>query len=170
MQVERAIQTKRAVRQYEDRPISEASLKRLLNAGRRAQSAKNRQPWDFIVVRQRQHLIQLAESGTYAAHLAGAALAIVIVTPDPSERWSILFDAGQAAAYMQLAAWSEGIASCPATIYDQEAARELLAIPAGKVVHIAFSFGYPADPSDLTRPSKRGGRRSFDDVVHWEHW
>jgi nitroreductase len=122
------------------------------------------------VVREHQHLIQLADAGTYAAHLAGAALAVVIVTPDPSERWSILFDAGQAAAYMQLAAWSEGIASCPATIYDQQAARAVLGIPEGKTANVAFSFGYPADPADLTRPPQSGGRRPFHDVVHWEHW
>ena len=63
-------------------------------------------------MRDRATLADLSRTGRYAGHLAGAALAVVIVTPDPAQKVTILFDAGQAAAYMQLAAWEEGVGSC----------------------------------------------------------
>jgi nitroreductase len=81
-----------------------------------------------------------------------------------------MFDAGQAAAYMQLAAWEMGIGSCPATIYEPEKARQLLGFPAELEIRIALSFGYPADPGDLNRPPQKGGRKPFSDNIHWEKW
>lgn len=170
MEVAQAIRTKRAVRSFSDRPIPDEALEAIVNAGRRAQSSKNTQPWEFIVIRDRSRLRALSELGHFAGHLAGAAAAVAIVTPDPAQRWSILFDAGQAASYMQLAAWSLGIASCPATIYQPEAARDLLNIPEPYQLHVVFSFGYPENPAVLTAPPKRGGRRSFDECVHFETW
>src|SRR5919109_160021 len=112
MDVSEAIRTKRAVRQFEPRPLPEAAVRAILNAGRRAQSSKNTQPWHFVAVQQRVTLEALAQLGNWAGHLAGAALGVVLVTPDPAIRWSIMFDTGQAAAYMQLAAWELGVGSC----------------------------------------------------------
>jgi nitroreductase len=170
MEVAQAIRTKRAVRSFSDVPISGDDLRQILYAGRRAQSAKNTQPWAFIAITDRARLVALSKLGTFAGHLAGAAAAVAILTPDPAQRWSILFDAGQTAAYMQLAAWSLGIVSCPATIYEPEAARELLKFPEDFHLHVALSFGYPRDPAVLTYPPRLGGRRSFEESVHFETW
>ncbi len=170
MDVAKAIRTKRAVREFDGRPLPDAVVRTILEAGRRAQSAKNTQPWHFIAIRDRETLRALSECGTYAGHLAGAALGVAILTPDPAQRWSILFDAGQAAAYMQLAAWELGIGSCLATIYDPEKARQILSSPPDLYLHVAISFGYPADPSALTAPPRRGGRRPLEEVVHLERW
>jgi nitroreductase len=170
MQVAQAIKTKRAVRAFSDQAIPQDALKKILNAGRRAQSAKNTQPWAFIVVQNRDTLQAMSQLGHFAGHMAGAAAGVAILTPDPAQRWSILFDAGQAAAYMQLAAWSMGIASCPATIYEPEAARDLLKFPEAYHLHVALSFGYPQDSAVLEAPPKRGGRRRFEDSVHFETW
>jgi len=98
MDVAQAIRLKRAVRSYAARPLPEEAIQATLLAGRRAQSAKNTQPWHFIAVQERSSLEALGRTGTFAEHLAGAPLAVVILTPDPAQRWSILFDAGQAAA------------------------------------------------------------------------
>ena len=142
----------------------------ILNAGRRAQSAKNIQPWHFIAIRDKNTLAGLSKLGTYAGHLAGAALAIAIITPDPATRFSVMFDAGQAAAYMQLAAYDLGIGSCPATIYEPDKARELLGFPMDLHINVCISFGYPFAEADMTRPPKKGGRQPLDQVVHWEKW
>jgi nitroreductase len=171
MNVADAIRTKRAVRQFADRPLSEEAVRAVLNAGRRAQSSKNTQPWHFVAVRDKATLQSLSECGNFAGHIAGAALAVVVLTPDPAQRWSIMFDAGQSAAYMQLAAWELGIGSCLATIYEPEKVRALLGgIPAEQHVNVAISFGHPAP--DQVRPAvvKKGGRRPLEDVVHWERW
>lgn len=170
MQVLEAIRMKRAVREFTDAGLPEDVVRDILNAGRRAQSAKNSQPWYFLAIQNRQKLQALSELGTFAGHLAGAALGVAILTPDPEQRWSIMFDAGQAAAYMQLAGWSHGVGSCPATIYEPEMARQLLGFPEELHVRAALSFGYPADPDELTAPPHPGGRKDFDEVIHFENW
>jgi nitroreductase len=170
MNVAEAIRSKRAIRRFAATPLPEEVLQRILRAGRRAQSSKNTQPWQFIVVRDPERLRSLARLGPYADHLAGAPVAVIVITPDPKQRWSILFDAGQAAAYMQLAAWEEGVGSCLATIYAIDEARDLLNFPPDWVAHVGLSLGYPADPSEMTRPPRSGGRKSVDEMFHLEEW
>jgi len=170
MDVSSTISTKRAIREFLDKPLPEESIQAILNAGRRAQSAKNIQPWHFIAIQDRQTLVALSKLGHYAGHLAGAALGVAIITPPPEQRFSVLFDAGQSAAYMQLAAWELGIGSCLGTIYEPNRARKLLRFPEDLVINIAISFGFPLNPEDITRSPDRVGRRSWDDVVHMEIW
>jgi nitroreductase len=170
MDVAQAIRTKRAVRAFRPDPLPETGVAAILNAGRRSQSAKNRQPWHFVAIRDRSTLERLSGMGEWAGHLAGAALGVAIVLPDPAVRWSVFFDAGQAAAYMQLAAWNLGIGSCIATLHQSDAARQLLELPAEYQVHVALSFGYPEDPALLVDPPRPGGRRPLQDVVHFDRW
>jgi len=165
-----AIRTKRAVRKFQDRPVPRAVILDILNAGRRSQSSKNQQAWQFIVIQDKAALKSLSECGTYAGHLAGAPLAMAILTPEPTARFQTMFDAGQAAAYMQLAAWELGIGSVPASIYEGEKAREILGFPSEWHLRIALSFGYPLDEQKLSAPPKKGGRRSLEEIVHWEKW
>ena len=170
MDVTEAIRLKRAVRDFAPVPLPNDVVQRILWAGRRAQSSRNSQPWRFIAIRDRKTLKDLPRLGEYAGHLAGAALGVIIVTPDPAERWGILFDAGQAAAYMQLAAWELGIASCIATIHETEAARALLGFPNEWHLRAALSFGYPADSAVLAAAPRAGGRRPPDEMFHHERW
>lgn len=165
MDVLEAIRTEHAVRTFTGRPIDDADLRAILNAGRRAHSSKNTQPWTFIAIRDQQTLRQLAECGDFAKHLAGAAAGIALVSPDPAG-----FDLGQAAAYMQLAAWDLGIGSVIGSMYDEVRARQILGIPAQFRFEIALSLGYP--DASVPRPSApRGqGRKPFDEVVRFEHW
>lgn len=170
MKISHAIQIKRAIRQFRSQKLTEDEVRIILNAGRRAQSSKNSQPWHFIAIQDSSMLEELSQLGTYAGHLAGASLGVAILTPDPAQRWSIMFDAGQAAAYMQLAAWELGIGSCIATIYEPDAARELLSFPADLHLRAALSFGYPQDSELLDAPPQTGGRKTFKEVVHYERW
>ena len=91
----------------------------------------------------------------------------MILTAPWEESFHTMFDTGQAAAYMQLAAWELGIGSCPITSQAGEAAQQLLGVPEQLRVKVGLSFGYPAN---LPRPARKGGRRTFDEVVHWETW
>ena len=168
-----AIARKRAIREFDGRPLAPKHLERILGAGRHAPSSKNRQRWTFIVCRDRDHLRELSVVGPFADHIAGAAVAIALVTPDPkstSSGRSIQFDVGMAAENMMLAAWELGIGSVPATVYEPELARRLLGYPDDHDCEYLLSFGYPADPDDLTRPSKKGGRRNLDEIVREERW
>ena len=148
-------------------------MDRILRAGRHAGSSKNRQRWTFIVCRDRAHLSELAKLGPWAGHLAGAALGVALVTPGPRRPGadlSIMFDLGQAAQNMMLAAWELGIGSVPATVYEHDVARRLLGYPDDQHCEFLLSFGYPADLTDLTRPPKPGGRRDLREMVREERW
>ena len=177
MDVGEAIRAKRAIRRFAPTPPPDEVTRAILNAGRRAQSSKNSQPWQFIVVTDRTTLGKLAGTGKFADHLAGAALGVVLVTagapdaPDAAETdgW-VMFDLGQAASYMQLAAWELGVGSVIATIYEPEAARAILGIPAGMRCDVALSFGYPADAQDMAAAPRAGGRRPLDEMIHRERW
>lgn len=170
MNVSEAILRKRAVRNFSAEPIPEASIRSILNAGRRAQSSKNSQPWHFIAITDRVTLRALSECGYSAAHLAGAALGVAIIHPNPAEKFQTMFDIGQAAAYMQLAAWELSIGSCLASIYEPEKGREILGFPDELFLRIAISFGCPLDIGILTSQPKKGGRKPLDELVHWEKW
>jgi nitroreductase len=168
-----AINSVRVVRRFTDEPVAPEHLDRILNAGRRAGSSKNQQSWAFITIADRQLLRRLAEVGRYADHLAGAAVAVALVRPDATDEHqlrSIMWDLGRAAQNMVLAAWELGIGSVPATVYDLPLAARLLGLPAGQQCDFLLSFGHPADPTELTAPSRAGGRRSLEEIVHIERW
>ena len=168
-----AINSVRVVREFAERPLAAEHLDRILNAGRRAGSSKNEQRWAFIVVRDRDRLRELASVGRYAGHLAGAALAVALLTPESGDGLrtrSMMWDLGRAAQNMVLAAWELGVGSVPATVYDHELARTLLGLPAEQRCDFLLSFGYPADPSKLTAANRAGGRLPLDAVVHEERW
>ena len=170
MNVIEAIRTKRAVRKYRDDPLPDDIVRTILHAGRRAQSAKNDQPWHFLAIRKRATLRALAATSPNLAYIADAALCVALVTPPPSQRKTILFDAGQAAACMQLAAWDLGVVSCLGTVWEPEKARVLLGCPRDRDIHLVVAFGHPLPEDVQPRQGRKEGRRRLDDVVRWEHW
>ncbi|HEY3312627.1 MAG TPA: nitroreductase family protein [Anaerolineales bacterium] len=170
MNVSEAIRTKRAVRQFQEAPLPEEVVHAILNAGRRSQSSKNGQAWQFIAIRNKEILKGLSTCGEWAGHLAGAALAVAILTPDPTQKFQYMLDCGQAAAFMQLAAWELGVGSCPASIYEFEKARTILGFPPEWHLRLALSFGYPLKAEALIAPPKKGGRRELAEMVHWDKW
>ena len=170
MNVIEAIRTKRAVRTYRDDPLSDDIVHTILHAGRRSQSAKNDQPWHFLAIRDRATLGALAATSPNIAYIANAALCVGLVTPPPSQKKTILFDAGQAAACMQLAAWELGVVSCLGTVWEPEKARALLGLPGDRNLDLMVAFGHPLPEDARPRRSRKGGRRSLDDVVRWERW
>jgi len=121
-----------------------------------------------VVCTDRDHLRELAAIGDYAGHAAGAAAVVALVTPEAQEDWrreSIAFDLGQCAQNLQLAAWSEGVGSVHAAVYDEALTRELLGYPDGWRCDYLLSFGYPKHP-----PTTKGERTPLEDLVHRERW
>ena len=154
------MRTKRAVREFTGQDVPDDVVREILEAGRLAQSSKNDQPWHFILVRDRETLRQLSTCGRYAGHLAGANFAIALVIQPGYD-----FDMGQAAAYMQLAAWDRDVASCIASMWEPDKARAILGIPAEKQFDTMISFGYPAK-----KPGKIRERRPLEEIVRSEKW
>jgi nitroreductase len=157
-----AIRTKRSVRKFTENPVPEETILKILDAGRHSQSSKNEQPWTFILVQDHDRLKAISECGAYAGHIAGAAFAVVLVD---HSNWS--FDIGQAAAYLQLAAWDLGVSSCIAYFGSQDRLKDLLGIPAESSVEIGISFGYSAESM---RSPRKSGRKPLNEILKREHW
>lgn len=171
MSVWETIRKKHSIRHFKNDPLPEDVIHRILDAGRRAQSGFNSQPWRFIVVTEHEKLVALSKVGRSLSHVERAAMCVVLLTPHPDDDyWRNMFDAGQAAAYMQLVAQEMGIGSCPGTVYEPDQARTLLGFPEEWDLRVVISFGYP-DPDHYTdRPPTQGKREPFDEVVHRERW
>ncbi len=161
--VYRTIITKRDTRSYSDRPLSEESLRRILQAGRMAGSAKNAQPCRFVVVRTGEKKREVAECGDFTQQVPSAAAAIAVVIPNDGRE----LDAGRAAQNMMLAAWAEGIASCPVTMHNVDCARRVLRLPEGYRVSIVVVLGYPPVEGIKSGGSKR---LPLEEIVHQETW
>jgi nitroreductase len=166
-----AIRSRRDVRAYADRAIAGDELDRILEAGRRAPSARNVQPWDFVVVTDREQLRQLAKVWRGAGHVDGSAATIALVAPvaeNEGARQLDQLDLGQAAMSMMIAAADLGIGSGHAAVADQELAREILGFPEDRLCALLIPLGYPAGRSLV--PLRRPDRRPFDEVVHRGRW
>lgn len=153
-----AIASKRDERRYAERPIPDDVVRRVLDAGRLSGSSKNTQPWRFVVA-DGDALERLATVVYAPENVRGAALAVALVGRRN-------FDTGRAAQNMMLAAWNDGVASCPNGIRDADAAAELL----GGEAAIVLSFGYPQRPRDTARRSaeewsERADRQPLDALV-----
>jgi nitroreductase len=168
MDAYRCIISKRDLRTYDRRSISDETLRQILEAGRRSGSSRNRQPWEFIAITDGSVLARLARCGRFARHLATARAAIVVVVEGPGD----LFDAGRCAQSLMLAAWSLGVASCPVTLQRTSDARAALSLPEGPVIATTIALGY-ASPAGRSRFERlalrlvaRRGRKPLEALVH----
>jgi len=172
MQTWNTIRARRNVREYTDQPIARDDLERILEAGRRAPSASNWQPWNFVVVTDRAQLVELAKVWERGGrHIARSAATIALVARQPEDarqRDLLTYDLGQATAQMMLAAADRGIGSGHSAVADQERAQRVLGFPDGYFAAYLIGLGYPADRP--LRPLVRPDRRPFDEVVHWDRW
>lgn len=148
----------RAIRAYEQRPLSDGDLAAILEAARWTGSSKNRQDWSFIVVTG-EDLQALAEHGDYTTPVRDSAATVVLV----QEPGGNMFDIGRAAQNIMLAAKAIGVASCPITLHRDAQAREFLGAPPDRRTRYAVALGYPAGSA---APRRFGGRKAMADLVH----
>ena len=169
MDTHQAIFSLRSVRQFDlSRPIDEAALHRILQAGRMSGSSKDSQPWWFIVVQERATLQALARTGDYAQHLASAAFAIAIVFDPKFYRGE--FDSGRTAQNMMLAAWNDGLGSCIASMHREDDCKATLGVPQELRLQHIISFGYPLPVEQTIPAAPRRRRKPLDEIVMQERW
>ena len=164
MEVSAAIRTLFAVRSYQDKPVPDAVVRRILEAGRMSGSASNRQPWHFIVVQDRDTLRKLAQLAGTGPYIAQAPLAIVVAI-DNSIRFAVS-DASRAIQCMFLAAWADGVGSNWVGFGELEGVKDLLNIPAELDVLAVLPFGYPV--AALGHGRKR--RKPLAEIAHRERF
>jgi nitroreductase len=158
-----AIASRRETRDYSARPIPDEIVRRILDAGRLAGSAKNRQPWRFLLVEDASARARLAEAVFEPTNVQGARLVVAIVGRSG-------VDTGRCTQNMLLAAWDAGLGSCPNGQRDPEAARAALGLADGEELAIVLTFGYPArerHPERRTAEewSARADRKPLDELV-----
>jgi nitroreductase len=158
-----AIVSKREVRSYADRPIDPDARRRILEAARISGSSGNKQQWRFIVVESEDKRARLAETVYVPGNVQGAKLIVVVVMQGGGRT---NFDVGRTSQNMMLAAWNEGVVSCPNGVRDADAAERIV----GARPAIVLSFGYPQRPREpesrsAEEWSRRANRRPLDDVT-----
>ena len=170
-----AVVSKREVREYTDRPVPEEILTKVLQAGRAAGSARNTQPWRFVVLKDRQHRHDLATALMAPRNLDRCAVAIAVVLLNERLR----FDAGSVAQNMMVAAWALGVGSCPNSVRPDEhdRMRHDLGIPADAAIATVITLGYPAPGQPRPRPKAdpekilaRANRLPLEELVHRERF
>ena len=160
----------RAVRGFRPDPVPREVVDDIIEVARWSGSASNRQPWELVVIRDRETLGALAGLEGYAKHLGDAPLGIVLVMAGerPTQE---TYDEGRLAERVMLAAWAHGVGSSIGWIVGsgREAARELLGLPGGRVVRTAISLGYPDE--EKTRRRRSGeARKPISEIVHEERY
>ena len=161
------LRTLRAVRSFRSDPVPQEVVDDVLEVARWSGSASNRQPWELLVVRERDTLRSLASVRGYAGHLAGAPLGIVLVMAGERAEQET-YDEGRLAERIMLAAHAHGVGSSIGWIVGsgRDAARGLLGVPQEKVVRTAISLGYPEEGAGSSRASYGPARKSLDQIVH----
>jgi nitroreductase len=163
MEVFDAIRTLLAVRSYRDTPVPDEVVRRIVEAARLTGSGMNRQPWHFIVIRDRDTLRRLGALASSGPYVAQAPLAIVVATD--KSRFAVS-DASRAIQSMLLAAWADGVGSNWVGFGGLEGARALLDIPPSLDVLAILPFGYPARA--VGRGKKQ--RKPLPEVAHLERY
>jgi nitroreductase len=156
-----AIRKRRSVREYTGAPIPREDLETIVDAGRLAASGHNTQPWDFVVVTDRDMIEQLK----VAAHWMEKAGAIIAVVMEPSSRWW-REDGSAAVENMLIAATALGYGSCwlqGYTMPREDEFKVLLGIPQAKRLLTLVPIGVP-----VQWPTKE--KKPLAEVVHWERY
>jgi nitroreductase len=164
-----AIASRRDERRTLPGALAPEVARRILDAGRLSGSSGNRQPWTFVVVEAPERVEQLAEAVYVPENVRGAGLVVAILV---SGKGPVAFDAGRAAQSMLLAAWNEGIASCPNGVRDEARARAATDAGDDEAVVIVLTFGLPESPRQVDARtaeewSARANRKSLADVARW---
>ena len=164
MDAYRAVVDKRDQRVFLPTPLPDDVLRRILQAARMTGSSKNAEPNRLVVVRDRERLKALAALSPMAKFLGFAAAVVVIAQTERHE-----FDAGRCAQNMMVAAWNDGVGSCPAHLPERDVAK-VLGIPPELHVNREVAFGY-VDPARAAAPASVARRRKpLDELVHWDQW
>jgi nitroreductase len=133
---------RRTIRNFEDKPVSEEHIEMILEAGRWAPSASNRQPWEFIVVKNQEFLHKISKTGAYGLPLKKAPLGIAIVGKKlENPNWYIQ-DTSLASMNMMLMAWALNIGMCWIGSMDREFAKEILGLGADDFLLTILATGY----------------------------
>lgn len=161
----------RAVRSFRPDPIPQEVVDDVLEVARWSGSASNRQPWELVVIRDRETLRALARVEGYAGHLSGAALGIVSVMAGQRVEQET-FDEGRLCERIMLGAFAYGVGSSIGWFVGGgvAAAKEILGVPEERRVRTAISLGYPDEQARRARARRGQARKPLSEIVREERY
>jgi nitroreductase len=155
------IRTRREIRDYLDKSVSDEHLLKILEAGRVAPSSKNSQPWQFVVIKNKVTLTKIASLTPTGSHIAKAPLAIAVLM-DGAKLPEI--DGARAIQNMALEAWDLGIGACWVTNFYEDAVKDILGAPQRMKMVTVIPFGYPKEP----KTTRKKVRKALQEIVSYE--
>jgi nitroreductase len=166
MSVLRALRRTRQVRQFTDEPVTETDLTAILEVARWTGSSTNRQPWTFIIIRDRADRERLAELAPYARHVAKSAVAIAIAMPGEHPEWDA-YDEGRVSERILVAASALGLGAGIGWAEDSErpAVAAYLGLTDPQFVRTVISLGHPSDRARQPRSAPGTARRPLIELV-----
>ena len=167
MELREAIERRQSIRAYQDKPVPEEKLKRVLEAARLAPSASNRQPWKFVVVRESKRRQELARAANGQIFVGEAPIVIAAVATRTEHIMacgvpSYPVDLAIAVDHITLAAVDEGLGTCWIGAFSQEKVREILKIPEKYRVVALLPLGFPGEGK------KTKFRKSLEEIICYE--
>ncbi|NIQ05654.1 MAG: nitroreductase [Candidatus Korarchaeota archaeon] len=149
MDVMKTIKERRSIRNYKDKDVTRSQIKKLLDAARWAPSASNNQPWEFIVIRDKQIKAEIARIKGQQ-FIAETPVVIAFVTSPRTSHFHKV-DGSLATQNFQLAAWEMGLGTCWIGTFDRKKVKQLLNVPEEKHLLTVMPLGYPAEEGHSTR-------------------
>jgi len=159
-----AIVERRSVRKYKEEPVYNNALLKILEAARLAPSAGNRQPWMFIVIKNKDRKKELAKVANNQLFIADAGVIIAVLSdPDRSPKW-FLQDPMIAVDHMCLEAVELGLGTCWIGAFNESAVKSILGIPDKIKVICLLTIGVPAERHG------RSSRKSISEITFGEYY
>ncbi|MBN1409785.1 MAG: nitroreductase family protein [Spirochaetales bacterium] len=170
MEIMEEISKRRSIRQFNSDPVDKEMLNRILEAGRLAPSAKNRQPWRFIVIKSKNVKDKVKEAAFGQEHVGDAQVVIAACTTNtvykmPNNQLSYPVDLTFAVSFMLLQAVHEGLGTCIITTFKEDPIKELLTVPHSMRIVMLLAIGYFNEP-----PAEEQERKSLKDIMSVNHW
>jgi nitroreductase len=160
-----AITTRKALRAFAPTPVEAEKLRQIISAGRHAMSARNLQPWQFLVLRDRERLREIGALCATGRFVTDAPAAIIVLKDTTNTRWADI-DCAQAVQNMATAGWSLGLGTCWVGNFDGPKISQMLNVPSQWAIFTILAFGYP-NPANPPQARPLKPRR---EMVHYERW
>lgn len=168
-EVVRELRRVRQVRQYDAEPVSDDLLNELLEVARWTGSSRNTQPWQFIVITDRDELRAISELRPAIAWVATAPLAIAIVL-DGAGDISEAYDEGRVTERLLIAAHMLGLGGGTAWFGDEEQrrqAKQILGVPPERTARSVVALGHALSTTDPRPGAASGGRKPLSEIVSY---
>jgi nitroreductase len=160
-----AITNRKALRAFAPRQVEPEKLQKIIDSGRHAMSARNLQPWQFVLIYKADRIREIGALCTTGKFVCDAPAVIVVLKDTSNTRWADI-DCAQAVQNMATAGWSLGLGTCWVGNFDGQKIAQMLGVPAQWAIFTILAFGYP----NSTNPPQSRPLKSRREVVHHEHW